>query len=252
MRVLLGPDPILTLATALLLFLALCALLVTIGHRPPPLASVRAAPQLLWLVIYLLATAVLSAIGLPFWEEGSDKEAWTKQTMLHVLVWSVVPSALLLLRFWQWPIVRIRPSWRLIYIGGCIWPCTLLASFVVSPDFQETTSYILASYLTLTALAAFSEEFVFRVMLLSYLRIAIGSPTASLILASAAFALLHVPGAIGSMPSDLLVRFAFVQVAAGIFYGVLWLRTRSWLIVGVAHTLFNLLSGVEEMAAVWE
>ena len=91
------------------------------------------------------------------------------------------------------------------------------------------------------------EEFFFRALLQERLAAALRSPWGGLVLAALFFGLVHAPGlylrtaatqeSIGSHPSLLMaVGYSIVMTSlAGLFVGVLWMRTKNFAVVVLVH-----------------
>jgi membrane protease YdiL (CAAX protease family) len=97
------------------------------------------------------------------------------------------------------------------------------------------------------------EEFFFRVLLQERLAAVLQSPWGGLVVAAVLFGLVHAPGfylrpaaaqeALGSHPS-LFMAFGYSIVLtslAGLFLGVLWMRTKNLAVLVVAHAAGDLL-----------
>jgi membrane protease YdiL (CAAX protease family) len=91
------------------------------------------------------------------------------------------------------------------------------------------------------------EEFFFQALLQERLAAALRSPWGGLVLAALFFGLVHAPGlylrtaatqeSIGSHPSLLMaVGYSIVMTSlAGLFVGVLWMRTKNFAVVVIVH-----------------
>jgi membrane protease YdiL (CAAX protease family) len=97
------------------------------------------------------------------------------------------------------------------------------------------------------------EEFFFRVLLQERLAAVLRSPWGGLIVASVLFGLVHAPGfylrpagtqeVLGPHPSLIMaVGYSIVLTSlAGLFLGVLWMRTRNFAVLVIAHAATDLL-----------
>jgi len=97
------------------------------------------------------------------------------------------------------------------------------------------------------------EEFLFRVLLQERLAGVLRSPWAGLVVAAVLFGLVHAPGlylrtaatqeALGSHPSLLMaVGYSIVMISlAGLFMGVLWMRTKNFAVLVIVHGAGDLL-----------
>jgi membrane protease YdiL (CAAX protease family) len=97
------------------------------------------------------------------------------------------------------------------------------------------------------------EEFFFRVLLQERLAAVLRSPWGGLVVAALLFGLVHAPGfylrpaatqeALGSHPSLFMaVGYSIVLTSlAGLFLGVLWMRTKNFAVMVIAHAATDLL-----------
>ncbi len=97
------------------------------------------------------------------------------------------------------------------------------------------------------------EEFFFRVLLQERLAAVLRSPWGGLVVAAVLFGLVHAPGfylrtaatqeALGSHPSLFMaVGYSIVLTSlAGLFLGVLWMRTKNFAVLVIAHAAGDLL-----------
>jgi membrane protease YdiL (CAAX protease family) len=97
------------------------------------------------------------------------------------------------------------------------------------------------------------EEFFFRVLLQQRLAAVLRSPWGGLVVAALLFGLVHAPGfylrpaatqeALGAHPSIFMaVGYSIVLTSlAGLFLGVLWMRTRNFAVAVIAHAATDFL-----------
>jgi membrane protease YdiL (CAAX protease family) len=97
------------------------------------------------------------------------------------------------------------------------------------------------------------EEFFFRVLLQERLATVLQSPWGGLVVAALLFGLVHAPGfylrpaatqeALGSHPSLFMaVGYSIVLTSlAGLFLGVLWMRTKNFAVLVIVHAAADLL-----------
>ena len=97
------------------------------------------------------------------------------------------------------------------------------------------------------------EEFFFRVLLQERLAVVLRSPWGGLVVAALLFGLVHAPGfylrsaatqeALGSHPPLFLaVGYSIVLTSlAGLFLGVLWMRTKNFAVLIIVHAAGDLL-----------
>jgi membrane protease YdiL (CAAX protease family) len=109
------------------------------------------------------------------------------------------------------------------------------------------------SFLWLMIEVGVVEEFFFRVLLQERLGVALRSPWGGLVVAALLFGLVHAPGfylrpaatqeALGSHPSLLMaVGYSIVLTSlAGLFLGVLWMRTKNFAVLVIVHAAADFL-----------
>lgn len=109
------------------------------------------------------------------------------------------------------------------------------------------------SFLWLLLEVGLVEEFFFRTLLQTRLEAALRSATGGLIVSSLLFGLVHAPGfflrttatleSLGPHPSVLTaVAFSIALTSlAGLFMGVLWIRTNNFAVVAIVHAVGDLL-----------
>lgn len=109
------------------------------------------------------------------------------------------------------------------------------------------------SFVWLTIEVGVVEEFFFRVLLQERLAIVLRSPWGGLIVAAVLFGLVHAPGfylrpaatqeALGPHPTlAMAVGYSIVLTSlAGLFLGVLWMRTKNFAVLIIVHAAGDLL-----------
>ncbi len=109
------------------------------------------------------------------------------------------------------------------------------------------------SFVWLTIEVGVVEEFFFRVLLQERLATVLRSPWGGLIVAAVLFGLVHAPGfhlrpaatqeALGSHPTlAMAVGYSIVLTSlAGLFLGVLWMRTKNFAVLIIVHAAGDLL-----------
>jgi membrane protease YdiL (CAAX protease family) len=112
--------------------------------------------------------------------------------------------------------------------------------------------------------AGLVEELFFRVILQSRLAAATGSQAAGLFLSALVFGLAHAPGlwlrgagaieGLGTAPSlPLSIAYCVaIMGIAGLVFGILWMRTRNWLLLVVLHGMADALSNTPDFMATWK
>jgi membrane protease YdiL (CAAX protease family) len=107
-----------------------------------------------------------------------------------------------------------------------------------------------------TLIDACGEEFLFRVMLLTYFVAYFKSRSLALLASSTLFGFAHVPGGVdfsGPLYATIC-ESALIWVttsAVGLALGVAWLKTRSLVLVAVAHAMLNFGPELSQAAEVW-
>jgi CAAX protease family protein len=124
-----------------------------------------------------------------------------------------------------------------------------------------TVGWILAAWIWMSLEVGVTEEFLFRGLLQSRLTAWIASGPMAIVLTAIIFALVHVPSfylrggeAVAEQASNLPQLIALVIGALGpiaIMLGVLWHRTRSFLLVVLVHGAIDAMPYVEEMIGIW-
>jgi membrane protease YdiL (CAAX protease family) len=123
---------------------------------------------------------------------------------------------------------------------------------------------VLLCFLWMSVEAGVVEEIFFRVVLQSRLAAVSRSPVAGVLLSALVFGLAHAPGlwlrgagaieGLGTAPS-LAVSVAYsvtTMAVAGIVFGVLWARTRNWVLLVALHGLTDTLSNAPAFIATWK
>lgn len=112
--------------------------------------------------------------------------------------------------------------------------------------------------------AGLVEEVFFRLILQSRLAAVTDSPAAGICLSSLLFGLAHAPGlwlrgagaieGLGAAPSlPLSVAYSVATMGlGGLVFGILWMRTRNWLLIVALHGLADALSNTPAFMATWK
>jgi membrane protease YdiL (CAAX protease family) len=217
--------------------------LLTLGDRQPDWRLPNAKTQIGFLVLYEVLVWPVSLLA-DMLQDGSPEVASAfVDAQTYGFAWFLkagVPVLLLTSGAWRWPQGLRRPGlFRLA-------PAAALATAVVLmgktwPDGPEPAWILGLKWLWNAA----AEELVFRVILLSCLCTVLKSRLAALLLSSLIFAAVHIPNAYaeGAVSEFWQVDFVTAEplliVWWGLFFGVLWLRTRSFLLVTVIHAVSN-------------
>lgn len=253
------------------LILPLLAWALTLGWRSEPIKVERPTVETFAIVGYLVIYATLF-LG---WGLGAVRE-WFPQNPtqefaisgLKILAHLILPAVLLaFLGARLAPLVRAqanRPQFWLclVLIGSAL--LALLA--FISPSLQKIAELKLAAgdwlwagpgtLIWLILSVGLCEEFLFRAVLQPRLTAFLKSATGAIVIGSILFGLAHAPGLylradpgeFGASPDPLMVIAYTIAVLSptGIFFGVLWARTKSlWLLV-LLHVAIDFLPNVPD------
>lgn len=174
---------------------------------------------------------------------------------LGLIAWTLIPAAFLHFGIVKWPTRIDGPSrqrlfiWWVVSLGlAATWSFT---AFFVSNLSSEISLGPLLVLSSASVVAAAGEEVVFRALLLTALLGIAGSRMQAVLISSVVFGAMHAPY-VFSVPLiygdwHMLVPVAldyaprFVgQVAAGLAFGVIWLRTGSISLATATHATLNL------------
>lgn len=239
------------------------------GPPETPVArpGVELAAVLLYLLVYAFAflgwgMGALRAMAAA----GAEQDAivLVGKLVAHV----VLPAGLLMVLG-----ARIAPLFDTGIGRRGFWPVLIVLSLiflgllsVVSPSLQQIAALhpgvatllwaAPASYLWITLEAGLCEEFLFRAVLQTRLAAVLRSPLAAVPLASILFALAHVPGLylrggpeVDGWSPDVIQVMAFTIATLSplsLFFGVVWARTRSLLLVAMLHGMIDVLPNMTE------
>jgi membrane protease YdiL (CAAX protease family) len=125
----------------------------------------------------------------------------------------------------------------------------------------QIAGWIAVAWLWMSVEAGLCEEFLFRGLLQSRLTAWFGSAAWSIVTMAVIFALVHVPGfylrggeAIAKQAQTLPQMIALAIGAIGpiaLMFGILWQRTRSFLLIVVVHGAIDAMPAVERMIRTW-
>lgn len=252
------------------------ALLLTRGHSPRPPNVVAPVAETRIVLGCLVVVAVFIGPGLDWLHRAvtSPRADWFAVWGAKLALFVVLPYLLFRRNGYRW---RDFFSFRL---GRREWLVTLLlaAAFVLvnavigqGPERIASSRYGtdallvggLLVYVALVLEVGLVEEFFFRALLQARFAARFGSEISGLFLAATAFGLAHVPGfylrweqnAADLFPEpSLLFALAYgiaVISIAGLFMGVLWLRTRSLAVVMLVHAAGDWLPNVAGTLETW-
>lgn len=256
--------------------LSAIAWMLTRRSDAPPVPVARPRVEAGAVVAYLLVYAFLFlgwGISAVRGAVAAGQARETAVLLLKLLVHVAVPLAIL--RAIRAPIremfdsgVTRRGFWPALIVLGAIL-VGLLA--VVSPGLKQIAALhaslptivagLLGAYLWLAVAAGLCEEFLFRAVVQSRLTALLQSPAWGVVLSSLLFALAHVPGLYlrGSPQTDgwspdpvQVVAYTIAALSPlSIFFGVVWARTRSLLLIVALHAAVDVLPFTADFIRTW-
>jgi len=260
------------------------AWLTTRGIEAPRPAPFEAGEAWLLLSLVVYVTAFLAVKGpvlAHLVAPGSDPRLETTvNTLLKLVAFVLVPVAAYALRT-RLPLGRLglaapRPAARrgrlwlaFAVIGALLVAIQLLLGRGARPLLDGSLSGrhwivgLVLCFLWMSLEAGLVEELFFRVLLQSRLEARFGSPAAGLFVSALIFGLAHAPGlwlrgagvveGLGPNPGPLLAAAYAVTTMgiAGLVFGVLWMRTRSLLLLVALHGLTDALSNTAAFMDTW-
>jgi uncharacterized protein len=256
------------LAALVILGVIFPALAVLATRRVPALPHVVRQPgiETVVLVVYLVVIAwvLVSGFGLVARVEA---EPLHSVVLLSVkLVAFVVVPAAILSALGDYRLAELMPiSLRWHDLRPALWMslAALLMQSVLGRGLHDIReAHLPVSVLAVAAPLSFTwlmievgvvEEFFFRALLQERIAAALRSPSGGLVVAAVLFGLVHAPGlylrpaatqeALGSHPPLLMaVGYSIVLTSlAGLFLGVLWMRTKNVAVLVIVHAAADLL-----------
>ena len=246
---------------------SLLAWLLTLGVQPLPFFVRRPALELLTLLLYLLPLAAFIAYGFAAIHRWVTTEPADSLAILaaKLLVFVAIPAWFIVKRsrytFQQIAPMSFKTSHMLAMLGMSV---AVIAFQVVAgrgwrdivaanADDEKLLFRFPLVFLWLVMEVGVVEEFFFRVLLQSRLAATLRSELGGIVLASLLFGLVHAPGlylrtgitqeGLGAHPSLFMaIGYSIVITSvAGFFFGVLWSRTRNFLLLVVVHAAADLL-----------
>jgi uncharacterized protein len=273
-----GADWTFPIASLLIFGVALGAIIWFLTRRmdAPPVPVEQPAKQSIALLVYLAIYAVL-LIGI--WL-GSVRQAVAPGPTqeLAVLAYKLLihvglPAGILLLVGSKLTGMIDTGASRRGFWPALIILCGLLFALlaVVSPSlkqiggfqlgFAAATAWVLGSWAWMSIEAGLCEEFLFRACLQSRLTAWTKSPGAAIVATSLLFGLAHWPGlylrggpGVDGWSTDPVQVAAFAIATLSpiaIAFGLLWARTRSLLLVVLAHGAIDALPNTAEFVRTW-
>lgn len=248
------------------LILPALSLLVTRRVRPQPYVVLRPGSETAVLVAYPAVVAVVLVSGFGEVERITAEPLHSIVLLgLKLATFVVLPAAMLLplsgYRIRE--LVPISLSWSALRPALRMLLAVLFMQTFLGRGLQDILAAHLPAGMVVVAVplcfawllveAGVVEEFFFRVLLQERLQVTLRSPWGGLVLAALLFGLVHAPGLylrtaatrelLGPHPPLLLaVGYAIVVTSlAGLFLGVLWMRTKNFAVVVIVHAAADLL-----------
>lgn len=228
---------------------------------------------LAWIVVFLAFKGpVLDAI-VP---AGADPRIHdTVNTLLKLVAFVVIPAAILRRqgagRDWVGRPAASGP--RRLLAFAVVAAAAVVVQYLLGSQFQKLLAGDYASrhllpgaiacFLWMSVEAGLVEEFFFRWYLQSRLAAWAGSQLAGVLLGALIFGLAHAPGMIlrgagvqeglgAAPPAISTIAYAItVQGVAGLAFGLLWVRTRSFVGLVLLHGFVDALSNTASFMDVW-
>jgi membrane protease YdiL (CAAX protease family) len=246
---------------------SLLAALLTMGVKPLTYEVREPARELSYLLLYLLPLAALVAYGFDAVHRFVVTQPAASLAILAVklAIFVIIPGWLIASRFGykvsQLAPVALPTSHLLVFLGMAI--AILIFQSVAGRGLRDIAAANVPPdklllgmpfvFLWLMLEVGVVEEFFFRVLLQSRLSAALRSELAGIVLMALLFGLVHAPGLYlrtgitqeGLSPHPSLwmaIGYSIVITSvAGFFLGVLWARTRNFLLLVMVHAAADLL-----------
>ena len=242
------------------------AMLATRRLSPLPYVVRRPGIETAVLLMYLLAIAWWLVSGFSRFVRIEIEPLHSIALLVAKLLAFVVLPAAIISAFGRYRMLDLAPiSLRWRQLRPALWMAlaALLMQSVLGRglhDIREAhlPAWVLAvatplSFAWLMIEVGVVEEFFFRVLLQQRLAAVLRSPWGGLVVAALLFGLVHAPGfylrpeatqeALAPHPSIFMaVGYSIVLTSlAGLFLGVLWMRTRNFAVVVIAHAATDFL-----------
>jgi membrane protease YdiL (CAAX protease family) len=246
---------------------SLAAWLLTIGVKPLPYRVLEPVREVRTLLLYLVPLTAFIAFGFSAIHRYVTSEPPDSIAILlaKLAVFVLIPAWIMISRFGyrlpQLSPVSTKTSHMLVFLGMSLVLVVFqsvagrgLRDIAASHPPGNTLIFGMPLvFLWLVLEVGVVEEFFFRVLLQSRLSAALRSELGGIVLMSLIFGLVHAPGlylrtsvtqeGLPSHPSLLMtVGYSIVITSvAGFFLGVLWARTRNFLVLILVHAATDLL-----------
>ncbi len=228
---------------------------------------------LVWVALFLAFKGPLLDL---LTSHGADERLRdTLNTMLKIVAFVAVPAAFIGWRGggWEQAGSPTAPLWWRVVPFIVVAAASVAVQYFLGSQFQKLLAGDYASrHLAIGALACFVwmsieaglvEEFFFRWYLQSRLAAWTKSQVAAVLIGALVFGLAHAPGmllrgagaveGLGDHPTigSTLAYVVATQGLAGIVFGVLWARTRSFVLLVALHGFFDALSNTASFMDTW-
>lgn len=228
---------------------------------------------LAWITLFLAGKGMMLDFIVP---SGADPRLRdTLNTVLKIAAFVAVPGVLIGWRGWGWRQAgsATASTQRILLAFLLVAAAALAVQYLMGSQFQKLLSGNYgARHLRVGAVLCFAwmsieaglvEEFFFRWYLQSRLAAWTGSQLAAVLLGAIVFGLAHAPGMIlrgagveeglGAAPPvvSTLAYAISVQGLAGLVFGLLWARTRSFVPLVLLHGFFDALSNTASFMDAW-
>lgn len=228
---------------------------------------------LVWIVMFLLVKGPLLAALLPV--DADPRLQDSVNTLLKLFAFVLVPWLVLRRNGIGWahggrPTASRRRLWAafaVVALAGFAVQALMGSQFkrLLNEDFTDVQLVLGGAlcFAWMSIEAGVVEEFFFRWFLQGRLEAWTGSEVSGLFLGALLFGLAHAPGillrgagaveGLGDSPG-MVTTLAYVvatQGVAGLAFGVLWLRTRSFVLVVALHGVFDALSNTASFIDTW-
>jgi membrane protease YdiL (CAAX protease family) len=246
---------------------SLAAWLLTVGVKPLPYRVIDPGRELPSLLAYLLPLVAFITFGFSAIHRYIPAEPADSIVILiaKLAVFVVIPAWVMLARFGykipELAPISTRTSHMLVFLGMSlvlvIFQAVLGRGLRDIADAHVSGDRLLFGmpfvFLWLVLEVGVVEEFFFRVLLQTRLSAVLRSELGGIVLMSLLFGLIHAPGmylrtgvtqeGLSAHPSLLMaIGYSIVITSvAGFFLGVLWARTRNFLVLVLVHAATDLL-----------
>jgi len=246
---------------------SLLAWLLTLGVKPLAYNVHDASTELAYLLLYLLPLAAVVAYGFDAVHRlvATQPAASLAILAIKLAIFVVIPGWLIASRF-SYRVSQLAPvalptSHLLVFVGMAI--ALLVFQALLGRGLRDMAAASVPSeklllgmpfvFVWLMLEVGVVEEFFFRALLQSRLSAALGSELGGIVLMALLFGLVHAPGlylrtnltqeGLSSHPSLwMAIGYSIVITSvAGFFLGVLWARTRNFLLLVMIHAAGDLL-----------